>query len=350
VSKRLYSLSQWKCHSRRRQEKELGKVRRRSTLLKRQHLDRSEGYTIRHAKKKDRRAIASLHVPRVFSLIQNPEEVIQFLNRIEALSRAQHLSLKLEEVETLTPDAVAVLVATIKNELVDRGTRFQGDQPVAEKPRETLLESGFFDHVHSAQPITYKAKGRIQEKKSRKVEPQTARELIHLASRVLSGSPHKCPAAYRALIECMNNTHNHAAGDRSDRETWWAVVHADLERRRACYTFVDTGVGILKSVKIKGLLRIFRTLGWRDNSDILKKIFHGEIESSTGRSFRGKGLPAIFQLAKRQAIESLIVVTNDVYANVSTGEYRSMPVTFKGTLLYWEVRDEYQPAEILERG
>jgi len=71
-------------------------------------------------------------------------------------------------------DAAAALIATIRKPEINSTTLVRGNQPIAEGPREKLLQSGFFSHVHSVQPIV-DVKGRISEKQSKKVEPQTAR-------------------------------------------------------------------------------------------------------------------------------------------------------------------------------
>ncbi len=168
------------------------------------------------------------------------------------------------------------------------------------------------------------------------MEPRTSRDLIHHGRRAIHGEARRCSAAYRTLIESINNTHNHAAGDGAAEETWWATVYADPERGRVCFTFVDTGVGIFRSVNIGVWRRIYKGLGLRDDADILRDILLGNVASRTGKPFRGKGLPAIYALSKSGEIKSLVIIANDVYGNVDRGEFRVMRTSFRGTLLYWE--------------
>ena len=150
------------------------------------------------------------------------------------------------------------------------------------------------------------------------------------------GTEGKCTAAYRVLIESMLNTHNHAAKPEANLETWWATVYADKARKRVCFTFVDTGVGIFKSVRLGTLRTLYRAFGVKTDADILRDMLHGKVESSTRIPYRGKGLPAIYNLSQLGRIKSLVIIANEVYANVSAGEYRMLPVAFRGTLLYWE--------------
>lgn len=332
MSKRLFTQEKWKTNSRRRQRRELSKTRRRHQLRTtgRGALVRSQ----RQARRK--RRFSTIEAPKVFSLIDNPEETIRFFHEIEAISAHNNVSLDLEGTESLSTDAVAAFVATIRKPDIWSQTGIRGNQPAADGPRKMLIESGFFSHVKSEQPIA-SVKGKISERNSKKVEPGTARDLIHLAMKVLFGTPQRSQPAYRALIECMNNTHNHASRRLDHRETWWATAYADVARGRACFTFVDTGVGIFKSVHVGAISKLLKFTGIETDADLLRDLLEGKIESSTGEPFRGKGLPAIYRLCQAGALKVLVIIANDVYARVETANYRQMDTSFKGTLLYWEV-------------
>jgi hypothetical protein len=134
----------------------------------------------------------------------------------------------------------------------------------------------------------------------------------------------------------MSNTHNHAAKHYEGIQTWWASVYADRDTSRVCYTFLDTGVGIFRSREIGLFRRIYIRAGFTDNVKLLKLILEGGVESRTELPYRGKGLPAIKRRSKNGQIRSLIIISNDVYANIETGDYRLLPREFPGTLLYWE--------------
>jgi hypothetical protein len=337
VSKRIYMTAKWKSYSRRRQLDELEKTQRRKKLRSPDIIGLHEAQSERRLRKKRMRAFHTIVAPEVFSIAEDPEGVIQFLHEIAIMSRTHNISLDLRRIETLGPDAVAALLATIRREEIHSTTQVRGNHPIAEKPREILIDSGFFVHVHSTVPVKRPTKGLISEKKSKKVEPRTARDLIHVATTALYGDSRRCQPAYRVLIECMNNTHDHASRHDELRETWWATAYADLGRGRTCYTFLDTGVGIFGSVKVGRVRRLFHLVGIADDARILRDILLGRVESSTGKPYRGKGLPAIYQHSQRGAIKSLVIVANNVYANVSRDDFRQMRIGFRGTLLYWEV-------------
>jgi hypothetical protein len=213
----------------------------------------------------------------------------------------------------------------------------QGSLPRDQAAQDILVSSGFFDHFRAVQALPKVSRGQILKEQSKKVQPDLARDLVHFGIKSLTGAARKCTASYRVLIESMLNTHNHAAKLVAKRETWWATVYADATRKRVCFTFVDTGVGIFKSVKLGKLRSFYRFVGMRSDADILRDMLHGKVESSTGISYRGKGLPAIYKLSQFGRIKRLTIVANDVYADVSAGQYRILRVAFRGTLLYWEV-------------
>jgi hypothetical protein len=283
-----------------------------------------------------------LIAPGSFSIVQNPTEAIGFLNNIRFYAERYNLTLDLSGVQLLTTDAIAAMVATL-TPLTRTGVMIRGVSPRDPSAQRILVGSGFFDHYRSEQPLPRVPHGQMSQEKSKKVQPDIAKDLIHFGIKALSGSDGKCTAAYRVLIESMSNTHNHAlsAKARSQRsqetETWWATVYADLARKRVCFTFVDVGVGIFGSVRLDKVRRLYRLLGLRSDAAILRDMLNGRVESSTGLPYRGKGLPAISRLSIAGKIDSLVIVANDVHADVSADQYKMLPVGFRGTLLYWEI-------------
>jgi hypothetical protein len=201
---------------------------------------------------------------------------------------------------------------------------------------EMLMQSGFFDHARSSIPLPACTRGKIVQEQSKRVEPTVARELIHIGTEAIHGAPRSDFSTYRVLIEAMSNTHNHGGKQYEGSQNWWASVYADKVAGRVCYTFVDLGVGIFRSIQIGPMRRLYRFAGVTSNATILQDIFEGKVHSRTGVAYRGKGIPAIYRRFQEGKIRSLILITNDVYANLETKDFRILPIEFAGTLLYWE--------------
>jgi hypothetical protein len=333
MSKKLLSTERWKRYLKSRQLAQDRNTKRRRHRGKQQK---------RHQKPIAQRDFYTLAPPSNFSIVQNSAATIAFLNNLRFYSAKYNITLDLSGVTSLTTDAIAALVATT-GPLTLAGTLINGVSPNDATAQRILVGSGFFEHYHSQQPLPHVPHGQILREKSKKVQPDLARDLIHFGIKALTGIDGKCSAAYRVLIESMSNTHNHALSAKAklhrlqQSETWWATVYADTARRRVCFTFVDAGVGIFGSVRLGKIRAFYRLIGLRTDTDILRDMLQGKVESSTGYSYRGKGLPAINRLSEAGKIESLIVVANDVFADISAGQYRMLPVAFRGTLLYWEI-------------
>ncbi len=321
--KKLITQRRWKEQLRRRQ---IGELSRRSRVKP------------QYRAPKKKRSFRGLLVPSVFSIINNSEEMNDFLQTLRWYARTSHISLDLTDVTQITPEAIAALVATISQSSLPN-TNVRGNMPSDLDAKRVLLDSGFFDHVKNTTELPKGRIGKIKEHNSTLVEAETAWELIECGTLQAFGARKRSPstrAAYNTLIELMCNTHNHAAKKGEETKHWWATVYGDSARRMVCYSFVDVGVGIFKSVNLHWVRKAFRHLGLNDNSKLLLEILEGRVESSTGLSYRGNGLPTIYKKSQSGNIKALHIISNDVYADVSNGVYRTLNVSFPGTLFYWE--------------
>src|ERR1700731_3653356 len=332
MSKKLYSTLKWKRYMRARQEYQLAQTRAKRGDLKR---DRSPTPPLEPLHP-SQLPLIPLKVPQTFSMIENPVETIAFFRMFRDITRKSNLRLDMQEVSRITIDAITALVAEIV--ALGQSRLVNGTYPKENGCRDFLMQSGFHDYVKPTQVVPPGKKGKIAKRKSKLVESVTAKELIRLGSEAAYGTARRCYAGYAALVECMSNTHNHATGRTATQgtETWYSTVYGDKDRDRICFAFLDTGVGIFRSVKYGFIRRLYRLVKWQDDRQILKDILHGEVESRTGLPFRGKGLPSIYRDLKAGRIKSLVIVANDVYANVATDDYRILDTRYPGTLLYWE--------------
>jgi hypothetical protein len=76
---------------------------------------------------------------------------------------------------------------------------------------------------------------------------------------------------------------------------------------------------------------------FKDNSDVLETAFRNGIKSRTGLSWRGKGLPTIFEMYEDKIIKRLVVITNNVYLDFDNNIKMILPCGFNGTYYYWEL-------------
>jgi len=322
--KKLITGKRWKDQIGRRQKSDL---RRRNRT--------KPGYSAPRAKE----FFATIKVPSVFSIILNPDEMNTFFAKLRVYAKKSHVALDLTDVEQITNEAIATLAATM-SELED--TTVKGNFPADQTVKQALVDSGFFEHVRGPSSLQKGKVGKMKKHQSELVEATTARELIEVGTEQAFGKKGESTAtraAYTALIELMSNTHNHAKGKRANLEMWWAAVYGDANRKRVCYSFLDTGVGIFRSVRMTLVRRLLLPLGIRTDPELLCEILQGNVASSTALPYRGKGLPTIYKKSESGDLKSLFIIANDVFADVTKGVYRSLEVPFKGTLLYWECEE-----------
>lgn len=278
-----------------------------------------------------------IEAPSVFSLIDNPEGTIMFVNRVRHAGRDHHVTIRLRNLQALGPAAVALLLSTISQPDF-ANTSVAGDYPDDAILKEILEGTGFFDHVRRAGPSgPTRGTGRMYRlSKSRHVLPQTAMDLSVFAMKQLTGRDQKHGPSYSLLMETMGNTFDHASPTSLERQEWWAGVYHDAISGRACFTFVDHGVGILRSYRF--LQRVKHWPGvFQHNGEKLERLLLGQIPSRTKDKHRGRGLPNAYESWAQHRVKNLVVIANNAYANAEKQEFRELAVDFNGTIVYWEI-------------
>lgn len=249
--------------------------------------------------------------------------------------------LDMANIKALSCDAITLLLSNISNPKFTLGHHCTGNAPNDSGLATVLKQSGFYSHVRSPAKGKFLDEDTIFRRRGKKVELKYVEKILTFATKLVYGNKTKVGGIYRALIECMANTRDHASSEQKAHEAWWTSVYFDEQRKVACFSFLDNGVGIFKSRKIMSLMdRLIRAFGTQPNTRILREILEGKLASSTGLPYRGKGLPSIFRAMNRGQLSRLTLITNDVYANVSANTYRPLKPTFRGTFLYWELRKD----------
>ncbi len=340
--KKLYTSSQRRVYIRIRQADE----QHRKEVLEKRRLNPE------YAEKEKRTALMRrlakikplyLQAPEAFSFIENPDLFNDFLIQVhQALRERKSIEVDHRKVVLQTPEALTVFLSVLADPRY-RHTRHRGFIPKDPVQKAMFLDSGLCDYLKISDWVGRpKPSGNIQRRKNFKVEPKTACELKQFAMTRLYGSDRFHRPLYKTFIELMANTLNHAGGKTEMKERWFASAYCQAEQGKTCFTFVDNGVGIFKSVgeTMSILRKMAVTIGINNNLDFLRNLLNGKLKSSTGMEHRGKGIPMINQLAVEGKIENLTIITNDVWANVSNGKFRKLEKEFPGTLWYWEVKRE----------
>lgn len=292
--------------------------------------------------------------PGVFSLVTNTEETIAFINKVkDVYDQKKKLFVILKEVKVIEYDAI-VLLLSILIKFKSKGIDFNGDFPDNERAGRILLNSGFFsyllDEIPDQDRYDLKREGRIITHAQKKVDSELTDEVISECSSWVWEKSRRCTGMQRALIELMHNTNNHAAHKGEGEKHWWLTVQRRKKDKTACFSFIDFGVGIFESLYSKD--HNSKWHNWRkplaklfnfddDHKELLKLILNGTLHRTvTGKSFRGKGLPGIYNAYKRKDFKKLHIISNGVSADIENNIFLSLKNSFSGTFVYWELTTE----------
>jgi hypothetical protein len=359
--KRIRSWRQYVRHQQSRERSELGnrrRARRRHGGTKPQRIvGRTVDSYISAAP-----AFSPVIAPSVFSMAANPIPTIKFFDRLTAhYERRRSVFVALRDSRIIDYDALVVLLS-IMIRFKSAGVAFAGNFPRDKNAQAVLARSGFFDSLYRRdftsqdRYIVGRSNG-IHTHANKNVDPELSANIIEGASATVWGSPRRCQGVQRVFIELMQNTNNHASLHGQGEKHWWLSVNHRPKEAKSLFTFFDFGVGVFGSLDNKSPGS--KWFGWRsklftlftqtDNAEILAKMLQGELHRTvTGQHFRGKGLPGINEVLERGGISRLLIITNDVYADVANKEYRLLSIPFNGTLVSWElgVANNSDPATI----
>lgn len=293
-----------------------------------------------------------ISAPKDFSFLNKTDEIILFIIRLEeCLIKKEKVFVNLRPVEYIDHSAITVLLS-ILNLFKQKKVGFNGNYPKNKTAYDLLLYSGFFKALYERDNIITYTIGKPNQmftKINRKVIPELGYYIMSEIGLTIHGEKKSYKGMQRVLLELMMNTNNHAVLDKNGHERWCLSVNHDKIKKKVTFSFVDFGVGIFESLKHKpsnslwsGFVEVIKTnFGFLQNHQLLKLLLNGEIHQTvTGKPFRGKGIPGIKQVADKNQISNLYVITNDAFGDVNNNIYKKLDVPFSGTFVAWEINQQ----------
>lgn len=290
--------------------------------------------------------------PRIFSFIKNPAEIVRFVKDLEYhYNEKNKVYIILKDVEVIDYGAIVVLLS-IMVKFKSANIDFNGDFPRDSKAKILLKRSGFFENLYkefeesSRYEISASLSDGIHTHAWKDVDPVLGSKIISQSTKIIWGEERRCQGVQRALIELMQNTNNHASIGGAGEKHWWLSVYPVKEENKVCFSFVDFGVGVFTNLKSKNqdskfymwAEKLAQVVSFTNNAEIMRLILNGFLHKTvTRKHYRGKGLPGIAEVMKRNQISNLHIITNDVFCNLEKDEYKTMKDSFSGTFVYWEL-------------
>jgi hypothetical protein len=295
------------------------------------------------AKRKDRLEPETVRAPALFSLLDNPDELLEFLRLVDQKLRTRHLFIDMSGITMLTAEAVAAFVAVMKS-LKHENVKIQGNLPSSPSLAAKLEDFGFYDQVvppKSFTPARQAAmKGTIllrgnqfKVEKDNTVQAEIAGKMVDFARQLFPGDLHK--GVFTMFMEATTNTVEHASKTVQPMR-WVAGAYFDKERNVMSFTVIDRGVGILNSVKFQHALgALWGRVAW-DAGEKLRQLFLGNMRSRTQEPHRGLGIPGAFTAYTAGRIADLAIISNHGFAHARADRYMELRTAFDGTIIYWE--------------
>ena len=299
-----------------------------------------------------------INAPSNFSLIGNTKEFVTFINQLELRYEQKHeVYIEMKDIVNISIDAISVLLSCLAK-FKENGIYFEGSFPQDPNCKNKIIKSGFFDYVGKSYENMVENNGvRLRGKQdviithgSLDVLQALSADVILEANRHIHGEKRRNFGIQSTLIELMTNTGEHASGSTKTKKEWWMSIEKTENPKTVRFSFIDYGIGIFNSLNKKGFLQILRSmLSNQSNSECLREIFeHQTHKTSIGESSRGKGLPEIKENLDNNSFSCLRVLTNDVFADVTAGQYNDLDYHFNGTFFYFELTKENNSYEYRE--
>ncbi len=287
--------------------------------------------------------------PDNFSFINNTNEVLKYFNDAKKIFyKKENVNFDISDVSQMTPDTVALLVASIKSPKFTSTGNSKGNEPKKDDLKKIFSESGFYEHITKAVSFKKAQPGNLLHKEfAQKVVEKIAKhaciigmENVFKKSKPDGQSYDTYSSLYEILIECMANTHNHANLSKQGECRWWLYVYNNPVTNSTSYTFIDLGVGIFKSAHTRNYVtKLLKVTGLYPNINLVDDLLAGKIHSriEKDRELRGKGIPQIVGHSKDAWFKSFYIITNNVKIDLTNGLNESLDYDFEGTFLHWEL-------------
>lgn len=281
--------------------------------------------------------------PENMSFIDNTDEVLEYFNDAKKLFKdKEKVEFDIKEISNLTPDTITLMIAKLKDVSYTRKGEFKGEAPKEPKLRKLFMESGFYNFVATSKQNKEKTKNLLHKEADYKVRPNIAKQACLFGMKHALGRTAPFEPLYEILVECMQNTNNHASANDEEKLKWWMFVYNCEDTNTSKYSFLDLGVGIFESIIVKNYItKVAKKLGAVPNTHFVQDLLNGNIQSRIDKDneIRGKGIPQIVAHSSFDEFEKFQIITNDVKIDLKNKTHVKLKNSFSGTFYYWEIKN-----------
>lgn len=317
---------------------------------------------IQSEKRKSILPYKTFNVPKIFSIINNPDDTILFLNdiidhveKIRKIIKSRNsknnfirtFSINMDNTIEITGDALMYLLTIIKN---TRGQKLLpinwiGNFPKDEKMKKFLQNSGYLKYMQTAKENLIKTNEHIQIQTGQSYEYKEGNKTIDIRQKIIDFTCEKLNKnkiqvnfLMTMLTEMITNIKDHAYDDDNIFENSW-YIFVENKPNKISYTFMDNGLGIPTTIKKKKIEQFLKKFDVDKEYKYIEAGVSGlEKRSKTGQIERGNGLPSIYEQYTMNKISKIIIISNKAY--YIENNPRDLENNLNGTVFYWEIQKE----------
>lgn len=291
----------------------------------------------------------NLIAPENFSILSNRGPVIEYVHRVlENIKSRKYSIMNMHDIQHTDLATIAIVISMMmdrRNNEAKMRKYINVHIPMAGTEPGDLFRQAQFHQTVTGQGIADHTF--FLSRRSTKVNVDFIDDVLKYADKFLGQD--STDQLSPIMVEIMQNTNNHANPDNilDDMNIpWFLAVIEDNDTGKMIFSLVDLGIGIFESLKRKNLAdtsQLFDSaitdLYDNSQSKFLRTNIPKGVDSSTGLSYRGKGLQTVYTLANRGRYDTFKIVTNRALVNIldaNEGVIDSAD-SFGGTVYYWEM-------------
>lgn len=350
--KKIQEIEKYLKQQEKNEKRELYKKERKQKNIKRKIKYVKHKY-IKINNNKEYKKPKKITVPKKFSFIENTNESLKFFddffNYID--EGYEKFNFIMTDVEDLGIETLLYMISIDKILKSDnKNIKIKISMPKVESIKYKMYLSGFAKYFTQNlkydidEKTIFSIKDGMSTKQNNINEEDVCGDAVDFVKSLVAEDKYKnyIRALYNALVELMQNTHDHAYDEEEEidedntRRTWYLFA-VQLTNGIAFY-FFDNGKGITKTARKSIIEKAFGKISL-EQCKILESTLNGEYRSVTNLPNRNKGLPQINELLKNNDIMSSIILTNKVvnYYDLKskTNMFKKIDYNFKGSLFVW---------------
>ncbi len=283
--------------------------------------------------------------PEIFSISENPDELILFFKRVRfhCYQTKKQLIIDMKNIKKVDVDSLIYLkyIVYLTKEVRRKNKQMTFRSPKNKELKEYIYNTGFVTYTNRPFymektienstkyfSIEDKQTENFKIKRDNTINRDILRKIIEFAEEKIGQNK----VLHPIIHEMMENTVFHAYKDKEDIEHKDWYFFAEFLPGKLAFIFLDTGLGITETARRK----------WTDlfkikdsESYILKEVLLGKHRSQTGEVYRGKGLPHIYEKYKEKEILNLRIISNKGCYNINSNS--DLTDSLDGTFFYWEI-------------